>query len=121
MKKNKIISDGQLRELFKKAPVENLPSGFMEDLMSKIKKEAVNEKKKARLIVFLQVVAGLAAMFLLPVLAIHLCNLFIPDFSFSFSDINIRFDSHYVVIGLAVLLLLIADSLYERHMANKQS
>jgi hypothetical protein len=121
MKENKIISDNQLRKIFKEFPLEKLPSGFVEDLMPKIEKETVNQRRTKKLIAFLQIAAGIASMILLPVLAVHLCNRFIPGFSFSFSNLNIDFDSHSVVIGLAVLLLLIIDSLYKRYMAKKET
>jgi hypothetical protein len=115
MKKNKIISDSQLGKAFKDIPLENLSAGFVENLMSEIEKEAVRRKKQQKLIVVLQIIAGIGSMLLLPVLAVRLCNIFIPNFSFSFDDINIRFDPNYIVIGLAILLLLIIDSLYRKH------
>jgi hypothetical protein len=120
MNKNKIVSDSQLREIFKGFPLEKLPSGFEESLMSKIEKESVKKRIRKKLIVPLQIAAGVASMLLFPVLAVHLCNLFIPDFSFSFSDLNINFDSNSVVIGLAVLMLLIIDSLHKKYIANKR-
>lgn len=70
--------------------------------------------------VFVQIVAGTACMLLFPALAIYLCNQFIPGFSFSFSDISMRLDSNSITIGLAVLLLLVIDSLYDRYSANKR-
>jgi hypothetical protein len=107
-----MISNSRLRETFQNIPIESLSAGFVENLMSKIEKEAVRKQKQQKLIVFLQVVAGIGSILLLPVLTIRLCNIFIPGFSFSFADINIHFDTNYIVIGLAVLLLLLIDSLF---------
>jgi hypothetical protein len=116
MDKNKIISDSRLRKVFKDIPMENLSAGFMENLMSKIEKEAVRKRKINALIVFLQIAAGIASMILLPMLAIHLCNLFIPEFSFS--NIHINISANSVIIGLAALLLLIIDSICQKYMTN---
>jgi flagellar biosynthesis protein FlhB len=118
MKKNKIVSDNQLKKVFKEFPLEKLPSDFMEDLMQKIEKESVNKRRTQKLIVLLQVIAGIASMLLLPALAIYLCNLFIPGFSFSFSDMNINLNS--IAIVLAILPLLIIDSLHKRHVAKRE-
>lgn len=119
MNKNKIISDNQLREVFKDIPMENLSVDFVENLMSKIEKEAVRKRRINALTVFLQIAAGIASMLLLPMLAIHLCNRFIPGFSFSLSDMHINFDTNSVIIGLAVLLLLIIDSIFRKYMTKE--
>jgi hypothetical protein len=121
MNKNKIISDKQLREAFRNIPLENLSSGFVENLMSKIAKEAVRRKRMKILNVTLQVAAGIAGMLFLPVVAIYLCNHFIPGFSFSFSDMHVDFNTNSIVIGLTVLLLLIIDSLCRKYITNKQT
>jgi hypothetical protein len=117
---NKVISNKQLKEAFDNIPLESLPSGFMENLMSKIEKESVRRKRKKVLIASLQIVAGIASMLLFPVLGIYLCNIFISGFSFSFSDMDIDVDPNVVVIGLAVLFLLIIDALCRKYMTNKQ-
>jgi hypothetical protein len=119
MNKNKIVSESQLKEIFKEVPLEKLPSGFAEVLMSKIEKESFKKRMRRKLIVSLQIAAGIASMLLFPALAIHLCNIFIPGFSFSFSDLNIGFDSNSVVIGFAVVMLLIIDSLHKKYVAKK--
>jgi flagellar biosynthesis protein FlhB len=114
MNKNKTISDNQLRKAFRNISIEHLSSGFAENLMLKIEKEAVRQKRKKILIGFLQVAAGIVSILTLPVLAIYLCNLFIPEFSFSFSDVKIDFNPNSIIIGFAVLLLLIIDCLYRK-------
>jgi flagellar biosynthesis protein FlhB len=120
MKEDRTISDNQLRKAFKEFPLENLSPGFMEDLMSKIEKETVSQRRTKKLIAFLQIIAGIASIILLPVLAVYLCNRFIPGFSFSFSNLKINFDINSVLIGLAILLLLIIDSLHKRHEYKRQ-
>ncbi|MDR3246630.1 MAG: hypothetical protein LBT50_09395 [Prevotellaceae bacterium] len=116
MNKNKIISDSQLRKTFKESSLENLSSGFMENLMAKIEKEAIRKRRKYVWITSLQIAAGISAMFLLPALVIRLCKIPVPEFSFSFPKIDVNFDPNIVIIGLAVLMLLIIDTLYSKHL-----
>ncbi|MDR2382885.1 MAG: hypothetical protein LBD76_03255, partial [Prevotellaceae bacterium] len=91
MNKNKTISDNQLREAFKYVQLENLSSGFVDNLMTGIEKEAVRQKKRKIVTDFLQVAACVVSMLTLPALAVYLCKLFMPKFSFSFSlpDVSI--------------------------------
>jgi hypothetical protein len=119
MNKKKIVSDSQLKKMFKDIPVENLSSGFVEHLMSKIEQEAVRKRKINALTVFLQIITGIAGMLLLPLLTVHLCNLFIPGFSFSFSDIHINLDTNSIIIGFADLLLLIIDCICGKYMTDE--
>jgi NADH:ubiquinone oxidoreductase subunit 5 (subunit L)/multisubunit Na+/H+ antiporter MnhA subunit len=88
----------------------------MENLVAKIEKEAIRQRRKQAWITFLQSVAGVLSMFLLPALVIHLCKIPVPEFSFSFPKIDVNFDPNIVMIGLAVLLLLIIDTLYSNHL-----
>jgi hypothetical protein len=119
MSENRTISDNQLRKTFQRIPLEPLPAGFVENLMPEIGKAADTKRKTKIIIGFLQLAGGVASILLLPALAIYLCNLFIPDFSFSFTDINIRFNSNIVIIGFVVLLLLIIDSLFRTLNSRK--
>jgi hypothetical protein len=122
MNKNKIISDSQLRRTFKESSLENLSPEFMENLMAEIEKEAIRKQRKYAWITSLQIVAGILAMFLLPALVIYLYKIPVPDFSFSFSfpKINVNFDPNIVIIGLAVLLLLIGDTLLRTYLHSKK-
>jgi hypothetical protein len=120
MNKNKTISDNQLRKAFRNISLEHLPSGFVENLKSKIEKELVVRKRKKVVTGFLQVAAGIVGMLTLPVLAIHLCNLFIPGFSFSLSDLAVDINSNSIIIGVAILLLLIIDCLCRKLIKRRQ-
>jgi hypothetical protein len=122
MKKNKNISDNQLRKIFKETALDIPSSGFMENLMVKIEKEAVWKKRKENLVISCQIAAGIATMFSLPALVIYLYILFIPGFvfSFSFPKINLNFDANLIATGLAVLFLLMADTLYRKHIHSKK-
>jgi hypothetical protein len=120
MNENKTMLDNQLRKTFKAMSLENLSSGFMENLMAKIEKEAIRNRRKHVWIIALQVTAGVLSMFLLPALVIYLCKIPVPEFSFSFPKIDINFDSNIVIIGLTVLLLLIIDTLLRTHLHSKK-
>jgi hypothetical protein len=115
MNKNRIIYYSQLRELFRKIPQESLSSEFMEKLMVEVKKEAARKKQAQKQAAALPLLAGISSMFLFPLLALYLCNLFMPGFSFSFADMHLRFNPDAAIVGLAILLLLIIDSLYRTH------
>ncbi|GHT07777.1 hypothetical protein FACS189432_00330 [Bacteroidia bacterium] len=123
MNTNKNISDKQLRKVFKETTLAVPSSGFMENLMLRIEKEAVKEKKKRSWMVYGQIAAGVSGMILLPALTLYLCSLFVPGFSFSFSFpvINLNFDTNLIVIGIAVLFLLMADTLFRKHKHSKKA
>jgi flagellar biosynthesis protein FlhB len=108
---NKTISDDKLRKAFSEMPLENLSSGFVENLMPKIEKAAANKQKENTCIMYLQIVAGVLSIFFFLMLTFYLCHLFIPGFSFSLPKLNIRFNQNIITIGTAVMLLLIIDSL----------
>jgi hypothetical protein len=123
MNKNKNISDKQLQEIFKGITLDTPSSGFIENLMTSIEKEAAHEKKKKSWIMIGQIAAGISSMILLPSLILYLCVLFIPEFtiSFSFPKISLNFDPNLITIGLAVLLLLIGDTLCRKHLHSKKN
>lgn len=110
----KEISDNKLRKLFKEIALDTPSPDFTKNLMGKIEKEAQIARKRGTFLVFLQVAAGVLSMILLPALVIYACKFFMPEFSFSFSKINLHFDTNLIVIGFSVLLLLIADTLYRK-------
>jgi hypothetical protein len=114
MKKNNAISNRQLEKTFKEMPKESLSADFVKELMSEIEKESHRMKRRQNLLVILQIVVGIAGMLFLPVLTIRLCGVCIPGFSFSIDDVNINLNQNYIVIGLAVLLLLVIDSLFRK-------
>jgi hypothetical protein len=122
MNKYKNISDKQMQKVFKEVSLNTPSFDFMENLMLRIEKEAAKEKKKKFWITFGQIASGIAAMILLPALTIYLFSIFIPEFtfSFSFSKINLNFDANLITIGLAVLLLLMADTLFRKHIHSKK-
>jgi hypothetical protein len=121
MNVNKNISDSQLRELFKEVTLDNPSFRFTEKLMAKIEKEAVKEKNRKKRLSYGLLATGIASMILLPTLAIYVYGLFVPEFAFSFSfpQIHLHFDANLIAIGFAVLLLLVADTLYRKHLHSK--
>jgi hypothetical protein len=119
MKTNKIISDKQLREAFGRIPLENPSPGFTENLMIKIERKTVGEKRKKNWIVFGQMAAGISGMILLPGLAIYLCLIFIPNFSISFTFEKIHIEPQIFLMGFCILFLLIIDTLLRKHIRDK--
>ena len=122
MKTNKDISENQLRELFKDIPFENPSPDFTKKLMMRIEKETVLQKeKKQQWITVGQMVAGVSLILFLPALAVYLCTLFIPDFTFAFSfpKLHFDFDPNLIVIGFSILMLLIADTLFRVYVDSR--
>jgi len=121
MNTDKNITEDKLRELFGEIPFEEPSPDFMENLLSRIEKEAVlMENRKRRWIIAGQVAAGIFGIFILPALVIYLCTIFLPGFTFSFPKINLHFDSNLLAIGFSVLMLLILDTLFRMHAANRR-
>ena len=119
MKTNKNLSENKLQELFSKIPFEEPASDFMENLLLRIEKEVLREKRKQQWIMVGQIAAGLSGILALPALAVYLCTIFLPDFSFPFPKIHLHFDPKLVSIGFSILMLLILDTLFRMHAANR--
>ncbi|GHT24775.1 hypothetical protein AGMMS4957_18360 [Bacteroidia bacterium] len=62
-------------------------------------------------------------MILLPALAIYLCRIYVPGFTFvfTFPKIDLNLDPNLIAIGLTVLLLLMADTLLRKHARSKET
>ena len=118
MKTNKNLSEDKLHELFSQVPFEEPAPDFMENLLLRIEKEALREKRKQQWIMAGQIAASLSVILVLPALAVYLCTIFLPDFSFSFPKIHLHFDPKLVAIGFSILMLLILDTLFRIHAAN---
>ena len=119
MNTNKNISEDKLRELFSEIPLDEPAPDFMENLLRRIEKEIVQEKRRHRWMLVGQVAASLFGIFVLPALAIYLCTIFLPGYSFSFPKMHLNFDSKFVTIGFSVLMLLIIDTLFRMHVTNR--
>jgi hypothetical protein len=127
MKKNKNISDSQLQDLFKGISLESPSSGFAENLMLRIEKEAVKQRRKEKWIPYGQLAAGIIGILLLPKLAIDLCARFIPEFSFSFSFSSLKtnynsisYNPEVIMIGVIILLLLAADTFFRKYANSRK-
>jgi len=118
MKTNKILSEDSLRELFSQISFEEPAPDFSENLLLRIEKEVLREKRKQNRMLVAQVAAGVFGILILPALAIYLCTIFLPDFSFSFPKMHLHFDSKLLSIGGSVLMLLIVDTLLRMRAEN---
>ena len=119
MKTNKILSENKLRELFGEMRLDEPAPDFTENLFLRIEKEVLHEKKKQQWLTVGQVAAGLLGILVLPALAIYLCTIFLPNFSFSFPAIRLNFDPNLLIIGFSILMLLIIDTLFRMHVGNR--
>ena len=119
MKTNKTISEDKLRELFSQTPFDDPTPDFTENLLLRIEKEALHEKRKQLWITAGQIAAGIFGIIALPAFAIYLCTIFLPDYSFSFPKINLNLDPKLVTIGFSILILLIIDTLLRMRIGNR--
>jgi sterol desaturase/sphingolipid hydroxylase (fatty acid hydroxylase superfamily) len=120
MNTNKNISDNKLGELFREIPLDNPSPDFMEKLIVEIEKEVVREKRKQQWLTAGQIAAAISGILILPALAIYLCTIFLPGFSFTFPEINLHFDLNIVVIAFAILMLLIIDTLFRTRKRSRE-
>jgi hypothetical protein len=121
MNTNKNISDEKLGELFREIPLENPSANFTEKLFRQIEKEALREERKHQWMTVGQMAAGITGVLTLPALAIYLCTVFLPGFSFTFPKIHLNLNLNVITIGFSVLMLLILDSLFRMHTANRRT
>jgi len=117
MNTNKSISENKLRELFDEMRLDEPAPDFTENLLSRIEKEILHEKRKQQWVTVGQVAAGLLSILVLPALAIYLCTIFLPNFSFP--KIPLNFDPNLLIIGFSILMLLIIDTLFRMHAGNR--
>ncbi|MDR1898192.1 MAG: hypothetical protein LBR10_15555 [Prevotellaceae bacterium] len=120
MKTNKNISENNLTELFQKVTLESPSSDFSEKLVLRLEKEIVKARKKEKLLAAGQLAMEISSMLLVPFLTIYLCDLLIPEFTFSWHPPEMDFNPNLIVTGISVLFLLIVDMLFIKYKKRKQ-
>ncbi|GHT41178.1 hypothetical protein AGMMS49965_10570 [Bacteroidia bacterium] len=123
MKENNDLLDKRLREAFNEFVLDTPSSGFVENLMVRVEREAAKAQRQRVWMTCGQIAAGICAMILLPALAIYLCRIYVPGFTFvfTFPKIDLNLDPNLIAIGLTVLLLLMADTLLRKHARSKET
>jgi hypothetical protein len=119
MKTNKNIFENNLNELFQKITLESPSSDFSEKLVLRLEKEIVKTRKREKLIAAGQLAIEISSMLLVPFLTIYLCDLLIPDFTFSWHLPEMDFNPNLIVTGISVLILLIVDNLFIKYKKKK--
>ena len=105
-------SQNQLLEnLFREMHLEAPSSGFTEKLASRIEKEIRKKERKQQWITVGQMAAGVFGIIASAVGILY----WRLEFTFSSLKINLSFDPLIWVIGLAVLFVLLADSLFRKY------
>ena len=106
-----------LKDLFRRMPEEELPSGFKERMMEKVCAEAVKIKKRNERLTLLSVI--LASIVILSLAVLSLIFLEIPRITLSLSALaSVPF---YLYIGILALLLLFADYKLRRNYMKRHS
>ena len=98
--------------LFRNMPLEIPSSGFSEKLSIRIEKEIRKKERKRTLITAGQIAAGVLSIILSTAGVLYWQS----NFTFSFFKNNLSFDPLIWVIGLAVLLVLMGESLLRKHI-----
>ena len=110
MKTDNDMQDKLLEGLFKEIQQEKSSPDFTKKIMLRVEKEVRKEQRKKRWLTFMEMVAGIISIILTPCIVLYFC----ADFSFSLLKKIFTFDPLLLAIGLSVLLLLIADSLFRK-------
>jgi hypothetical protein len=97
----------QLEDLFREIRLETPSARFTEKLSYRIEKEIRKKERKRKWITIGQVAAGAIGMLAVPAGILYRKT----GFAFSFPKVDMTFDPLVCTIGLAVLLVLIGDSL----------
>ncbi len=116
----------KLKELFHEIKLDNTSQDFMKNMMFRIEKESIIQKRKKQLILYLILLGGVAGIIGLPVLIFSFMGIDIRLFdegslNFSFSmlsnlkrlDMNV--DPNIIILCSTVLLLLMGDLLFRKH------
>jgi hypothetical protein len=119
MKTDNDIQDKLLADLFNEITIENPSEDFSANLLTRIAEEVRKEKRKAKWITCGQIAAGVGGIICLPGVALYLCTLLLPGFSFSLPTLNLKFEPMIFMIGLSVLLLLMVDTLFRKYIHSK--
>jgi hypothetical protein len=120
MNNNDQSTDNKLRDLFKEMPLEEPSLNFTENLICRIEKESIKQKRKKIVLNLLPIAVSILSLLCLPGLVIYLCTIYIPGFSFSITIPEIRFDPTILSIGITVLFLLVSDTLLRKYIRNKK-
>jgi hypothetical protein len=100
--------------LFRKMPLEVPSARFTEKLSTRIRKEQGKQRRKRRWLTIMQMAAGVLGVIVVPTGLVY----WLTDFSFSAFTTNLSFDPLIIAIGLPILLLLISDSLIQKHIRS---
>ena len=116
-------SDEKLKELFKEMPLQNPSSDFTRNLMVKIEKEAIRQKRKKEHISLVFMILGVMGIILIPGTILYFIGIEFTSFNASFlgsviKDLNINVS--VLMLGIVVLGLLIGDTLLRRHFSKRK-
>ena len=106
-------SQNQLLEtLFREIRLETPSPDFTEKLTFRIEKEIRKKERKQKWITVGQITGGIFSMIASALGILYWQS----EFTFSFLEKNLSFDPLIWVIGLAVLLVLMGDSLFRKYI-----
>ncbi|GHV58235.1 hypothetical protein FACS1894182_09570 [Bacteroidia bacterium] len=104
-------SQNQLENLFREIRLETPSPDFTEKMAIRIEKEIRKQDRKQKWITVAQVAVGVIGILCVPAFFLYRQTKFV----FSFPKIQIPLDPLVWAIGLAVLFVLISDSLIRKH------
>ncbi len=120
-------TNDKLKNIFHEIKIEDTSADFMKNLMLRVEKEVVVQKKRKLLINYLLISLGVVSIFLIPTLIINILD--IKTISVNFPNIfqsiqtifeNFNIDPKIAGLGLIILLLLLGDSILRKFALHKK-
>ena len=112
MNTNQTESD-LLRSLFRRLPEEKLPSAFQQEMMMRIRKEAIRTRRRNRILLvaaYTFALAMFAGLTIVTFVFLDIPKIEIPRISIS---------SVYIFLGIISIVLLLADYIFRRSFYKK--
>ncbi|MDR2469551.1 MAG: hypothetical protein LBD27_03610 [Tannerella sp.] len=114
---NQTEEQDRLKAIFSRLPDEPLPETWLPAMMQRIHAEALQSQKRSERWMIVAMIAASLMMVGLAVAAFIYMDISPIRFDFEIQWIKIPKD--YIFIGLSILFLLLADSLFRRNYSKK--
>ena len=104
-----------LKDIFSEIKPENPSGNFLNNLMARVEKEAIKQRRKKEIYSYLWITAGIVCMIAIPALILFFLKINI-SFNLNLSKIfsGVKIEPSYIIFSLIILLLLIGDTLLRK-------
>ncbi len=117
----------KLKNMFHEIKMEDTSTDFMKNLMLRVEKEAVTQKKRKYFLNYALIAVGILGIFIIPASIIYFLDITITPIKFPnillelqgiFENFNI--DPKIIGLGVTILLLLLGDSILRKFSDHKR-